>query len=59
LTATLPALGLVPLATLVKFTKEKLDAAAFYRRFLASQPTLPDISRPKMLGRGLALGGGR
>jgi predicted metal-dependent phosphoesterase TrpH len=59
LTATLPALGLVPLVTLVRFTKEKLDAAAFYRRFLASQPTLPDISRPKMLGRGLALGGGR
>ncbi|HXB54470.1 MAG TPA: PHP-associated domain-containing protein [Vicinamibacteria bacterium] len=59
LLTTLPALALVPLVALAKFTKEKLGAAAFYRRFLASQPALPDISRPKILGRGLALGGGR
>jgi predicted metal-dependent phosphoesterase TrpH len=57
--AALPALALVPLISLVKFTKEKLGAAAFYRRFLASQPALPVISRLKILGRGLALGGGR
>jgi len=57
--AALPALALVPLISLVKFTKEKLGAATFYRRFLASQPALPVISRLKILGRGLALGGGR
>jgi predicted metal-dependent phosphoesterase TrpH len=59
LLATLPALALVPLVALARFTKEKLGAAAFYRRFLASQPALPDISRPKILGRDLVLGGGR
>jgi predicted metal-dependent phosphoesterase TrpH len=59
LLATLPALALVPLISLAKFTKERLGAATFYRRFLASQPVLPEMSRPKILGRGLALGGGR
>ena len=59
LLAILPVLSLVPLVTLAKFTKEKLGAAAFYRRFMASQPAFPRRPRPQVLGPGFALGGGR
>jgi predicted metal-dependent phosphoesterase TrpH len=59
LLAILPVLALVPVVTLAKFTNEKLGAAAFYRRFLASQHAFPRPPRPQVLGPGLALGGGR
>jgi predicted metal-dependent phosphoesterase TrpH len=59
LLAMLPLLGLVPLVTLAKFSKERLLAASFYRQFLESQLAPPNASRPKVVGPDLVLGGGR